>query len=394
MFLKQKKFPVLLNAGVSSGDTVRYSVQIGKRDYDIFFRTPDSTLYSGVEPILVLSLLPAMRLAADIHITGPIRTELSDNLHRYMGIIEQWYRDFSRINISGKTGVDGFPGSRNRVGLFFTGGVDSFYSLLKRKDEITDLIYVHGFDVELGDHARRKAVSDMCRSVAGAFGKGLVEVETNARRLLKGYTHWGRHGHGPALASVGHILSSEFRRIYIAASRLADALIISTGFNPPWGSHPDTDPLLGDSTIDLIHDGYERRPEKIEAICDNEVVMDHLRVCWTNVEGAYNCGRCEKCLRTMLTLHTLGKLKGCRTLPDTIEPADIRSLLLERGRDLERLRENLLLLITRGQQDSPICSAVREIALRPAWRTNMLITIQKTRSKARKLIFSHQPGRQ
>lgn len=118
MFLKQKKFPVLLNAGVSSGDTVRYSVQIGKRDYDIFFQTPDSTLYSGVEPILLLALLPAMRLAADIHITGPVRTELSDNLCRYMGIIEQWYRDFSRINISGKTGVDGFPGSRNRVGVF------------------------------------------------------------------------------------------------------------------------------------------------------------------------------------------------------------------------------------------------------------------------------------
>ena len=36
----------------------------------------------------------------------------------------------------------------------------------------------------------------------------------------------------------------------------------------------------------------------------------HLRVCWKNVGNKVNCGRCEKCVRTMLALEACGKL-GC-----------------------------------------------------------------------------------
>ena len=43
--------------------------------------------------------------------------------------------------------------------------------------------------------------------------------------------------------------------------------------------------------------------------------MRHLRVCWQNPDNAYNCGRCEKCFRTMLDLWVVGALDRCDTLP-------------------------------------------------------------------------------
>lgn len=47
------------------------------------------------------------------------------------------------------------------------------------------------------------------------------------------------------------------------------------------------------------------RLEKIESICDSNIVQKHLNVCW-NEEG--NCGVCEKCIRTQLELYSIGKL--------------------------------------------------------------------------------------
>ena len=43
-----------------------------------------------------------------------------------------------------------------RVGCFFSGGGDSFYSFLKHRTEITDLIFIHGFDISLANLELRK----------------------------------------------------------------------------------------------------------------------------------------------------------------------------------------------------------------------------------------------
>ncbi|HUO85661.1 MAG TPA: hypothetical protein VM534_11160 [Thermoanaerobaculia bacterium] len=49
-----------------------------------------------------------------------------------------------------------------------------------------------------------------------------------------------------------------------------------------------------------------------------------LRVCHENPESAeYNCGRCEKCLRTMITLEIAGVLGRAQTFR---EPLDLRRI--------------------------------------------------------------------
>src|SRR5574337_867736 len=45
-----------------------------------------------------------------------------------------------------------------KVAVFFSGGLDSFYTLLKRRNEIDSLVFIHGFDIPLENVALREQV--------------------------------------------------------------------------------------------------------------------------------------------------------------------------------------------------------------------------------------------
>ncbi len=50
----------------------------------------------------------------------------------------------------------------------------------------------------------------------------------------------------------------------------------------------------------VVHDGAAfTRVEKVAAIADWQTGCDNLRVCWQGEHRGSNCGRCEKCQRTM-----------------------------------------------------------------------------------------------
>lgn len=78
--------------------------------------------------------------------------------------------------------------------------------------------------------------------------------------------------------------------------------------------------------------------------------MEHLRVCWKNPDGAFNCGECEKCLRTRTNLRAGGAEGRCATLPARL---DVRELMhvpvtTSGGR---YARENLELARERGDDE-------------------------------------------
>jgi hypothetical protein len=81
--------------------------------------------------------------------------------------------------------------------------------------------------------------------------------------------------------------------------------------------------------------------EKVGAIARHQVALDWLRVCWRNPKGAYNCGRCEKCLRTMISLHAAGAAGRCRTLPGQPDPRDVARMAAHDINQRVFLRENI-----------------------------------------------------
>jgi hypothetical protein len=81
--------------------------------------------------------------------------------------------------------------------------------------------------------------------------------------------------------------------------------------------------------MEIEHDGGEAtRFDKMACIFLHEGALQWLRVCHANPNGAYNCGRCVKCLRTMIVLRTVGALERCKTLPHDLSLEEVANVEL------------------------------------------------------------------
>jgi hypothetical protein len=105
--------------------------------------------------------------------------------------------------------------------------------------------------------------------------------------------------------------------------------------------------LWSTELTEIEHHGCEAtRIDKIAYTSEYDLAMEWLRVCNQASDGAYNCGRCRKCLRARVGLQTVGALERCKTLPhdlDLEEVADMavsteagRFVVLQTLRALER----------------------------------------------------------
>ena len=261
-----------------------------------------------------------------------VSTELLDGCTRIAEIFDAWS---TALGDGLRTAPISAPTRRRArsgraAGAFFSGGVDSTYTLLRNHDRyppgdprrIKCLILGHGLDVSLDDPSLFDRVLATVREFADAHDVEAIPVRTNVRAFTGGID-WGRYAHGPCLAAVGHVLSPLLHTIYVASSYWFTTL-------KPWGSHPDIDPRWSSERLEFIHHGLEAtRADKIERIASSDVAQRTLRVCWRNRDNAFNCGRCEKCLRTMFALSCCGALPKASTFPPRLDPELIAGLRLK-----------------------------------------------------------------
>jgi hypothetical protein len=288
------------------GFQLQAAVEIAGRSSDLFFRVSEgSPPAAAMEAFLAASLLPAMDLRGALRLHGPISPRLASSLGTIQDILAMWHPRYSPVAVLSDPGQCPGTGSGQEVGCFFSGGVDSFYTIAKHRGEITRLILVHGFDIPLENDDLRQSVGAELRRAAAELGIPLLEVETNIRQLTDRHGGWAETGCGIGLAGVALLLSGQFRKVFIPASE-------SYAHLGNCGSHPLLDPLWSTDSLEVVHDGCEAdRNRKVRLISSLEVALRTLRVCWENPGNAYNCGRCEKCLRTMVNLRIAGSLERC-----------------------------------------------------------------------------------
>lgn len=114
----------------------------------------------------------------------------------------------------------------------------------------------------------------------------------------------------------------------------------SYGHQVPHGSSPLVDEMFSSDRMFIFHDGSEvTRAEKVASIIrwNKELGLLYLRVCLGNFGGAYNCGRCRKCVRTAIPLKVLGVLSDAETFMRK-DDAHWEAILAKDH--LELLREN------------------------------------------------------
>ncbi len=273
---------------------------------------------SNYNAFLVACVPAALRYGERrIHIDGPVCPWLVNNLTTMMAYFNHWYwydqgrQPGDTVQIEAKSYVSDETPREPRVGAFFSGGVDSLYTLRRNQlampeghpGRIRDIIFLHGFDV-FGNRPKRGPELDAfqyfikeCEPVARDANVNLIPVWTNVRVLgMEDNGFFVRECCGAVLGAVAHALSEKLTDVFIASSHhLSDIA--------PYGSTPLTDPRLSSLNLRMHYDTeHIKRIEKVKVVGDWQVGLDHLRVCFEGGPGTLNCGTCEKCLRTKLAL--------------------------------------------------------------------------------------------
>lgn len=343
---------------------VSVSISTGSRVYPVWFRVSGESPGRETDFLLPLTLFPAMISGSRLKLPGEVSLRLLSAVPEIQDMLYLWGADYwgGKLQDLQRVAVDSEARSERvdralGVACLFSGGVDSFYTLLKHREEVTHIIFVHGFDIALEDQVLGAQASRMAREVARELGKTLIEVETNIRWFSDTMVGWEKY-HGAAMASVALLFQRRFRKVLIASSHTYGGLA-------PWGSHPMLDPLWSTEATEIKHDGSEaRRVEKMRYISEYELPMQWLRVCFKNPNGVYNCGRCGKCLLTRITLRTVGALERCKTLPGDLDLEEVASVdlvnYLNNQSRRAAVRQNLRTLERLGTEPD-LAQALREV---------------------------------
>lgn len=357
----------IVSVETSSADglnTVKAELGFGSDTRSVFFRTSDAELTPSPEAWFCLALLPAMKQGADLGIDAAMSPRLLQAAGRLMDIFCSWYPDFHRTRLLGTSPTSDSSPVGTGVGSFFTGGMDSFYTLLKHREEITHVIFVHGADVSLGDTKLRHQVSTMLSRVENELKVTVIEIESNVSDFLRSNGIGWDVGHIAGLTAIGHLLAPHLKRIYIPSSFTYAELF-------PWGSHPLSDPLWSSGRLEFVHDGNEAsRVQKAALLASSDLALQSLRVCFRNYpDSAYNCGTCEKCVRTMINLRAAGALDRCTTFPNRLDLSRVKRLAITKESERAFLRENLRAL--ESHEDRELHNTLLRMYRRPIWLSQL-----------------------
>jgi hypothetical protein len=282
-------------------------------------------------------LLVAMTSGEELVIHPPVSRKLREGLEHIQEVFEQWYPEFFKhVQITARQITEDTAAHKGQTASFFSLGVDSFYTLLKpRHEPITHLVYMLGMEqpLNLYQYQQEAAVIERIQHVAQQSKAEVTVGKTNMRVVFSlPYSSF----HGAGLAGVAHSLSNGFDTVHIPATHSYHDIF-------PWGSNPLTDSFWSSENLNVTHDGAEAgRAQKISrSLMHSELALKNLRVCTKNEGGLQNCGKCDKCVRTMTTLDLLGILEQAPTFPPTLPKRLIRKARRYGDNELSFLRENL-----------------------------------------------------
>ncbi len=340
-------------AEVRSGNGVRFGAWVSKpygegnrleSDFEIeingevkrgtvWFQSRAYLLKPSGEALLAVGFFPALAAGLPLTLGEPVSGTTLDHIPRLAEVFGCWL-DLPREMTVHARRTQGPERSSRRTLSCFSAGVDSFYSSLHGLEPDAALLFISGFDIAADNRVLLETALGGVREAAQSMGRELVLVETNARSVVENLGVRWSFSHFSVLAAVGHLLGGSFDRFRVASSHNYREIF-------PWGSNPLTDPWWSSEGMEFVHHGSAlTRVEKVEYVANHPVAMKHLRVCWSNRKGTYNCGHCEKCIRTMVSLRAVGALDRCTTFPLPLDLKVVARFIIEDEDTLNLVREN------------------------------------------------------
>ena len=285
------------------------------------------------DAIIVAILYFAMVAGVDIESKIPVTTQLLYQLnHQIIPVYCNEHNRKNTIKIIAEN-KDEVLKLDKFVGTGVSCGVDSFHAILSnlstsiKDNRLTHLAVFNTGSFNFFGYENIKSLDswrqetekefkyheELGRIVATNLGLSFLSVDTNIPDLYQGcflLSHTLRNN--SCILALQKIWSSYY--------------YASTGEGPLFDAKLNKDSGLADllllpnislPNLHFYSVGFaEYRTQKLEIIVDNSVVKKHLNVCsW----GHNNCGRCAKCIRTLIALDLMNKLEDYRNTFDDID---------------------------------------------------------------------------
>jgi len=282
--------------------------------YDVNIQKINSSILNI--PVVAEIIPLAWAIGADIFVKELDKTFMR-SLDNIRAVMEKWYPQFSfSTNIHTENCVTN-KSSNERNAMLFSGGLDSTCSYIECENKKPILIMIWGADIPLTEKEFWEKIKQNYTRFAEAENTKLYVIKSNIRQLLNekkltrefgrfcpGNSWWGGVQHGFASLGLCAPIAIEERvgDIFIASS--FPPSLLKTG--KPYGSHPLIDNKLSWANTRIIHQGANlSRQEKIRHLLKGHIESSKryplLRVCFAQFREL-NCGKCEKCLRTITGL--------------------------------------------------------------------------------------------
>jgi hypothetical protein len=283
------------------------------------------------DPALTALLVAAMEAGRPLHLEGPVSSRLIWHMNNtvfpvitrqipFLPPVPVTVRDVrSDVEPKGKAVLTGFSCGVDSLSVI----QDHFlHPDVPDEDRVTHLLFSHVGHHGYGHDVHEIANNRYGRVKGGAelLGLPLIRVYSNTPEFYtKQYD--GRLNWLATLtlrnSSVPLLLQGGVRR-FLAGSSNAWSSVGVFPTSDMTKADPILLPALGTERIELCAVGHEyTRVEKTRQIVELELARRYLDVCI--MEGHRNCSRCEKCLRTLLTLELLGELDSFATCFDLEE---------------------------------------------------------------------------
>lgn len=317
-------------------------------------------------------IFKAMRRAKPLHIRGPVSRTLLDNIYEFQAfwnfLLPEMYH---RVDVTAESEVSGEPRYDGAV-VPFSGGVDSTFTVWRHRNDrdapgqrkIKVAFMVHGFDIPLDSRRAFDVALENSRATLDSVKLPLTIVRTNWKSATNAI--WEME-FGAGVVSCAYNFAGD------AGYCLFSAGPNYASFKLPWGENPVTMWMLSSHDFHIDFDGAAfKRDDKVATFADWREGVERLRVCWEAPVTGYNCGRCEKCVRTQLNFLACG-----RPVPPAFSRKagffDIAGYYTER---LYRIEDNLSRALASGQSGAWVI-ALRFARFRSKYLPRPLWTVRQ-----------------
>ena len=314
-----------------SGETLTLSATLelpNQSRETLWYRFPadhQQLLTQSHDAFLLGTLFLAMRSRSDLTIHGEISPSLLRNLEEFQAAWASW-RPHAYFNIqiyAESEAEQPKPATDSAIGAF-SGGVDSCFTMWRHcvgrcgrlEQNLQAGLIIHGLDIPLEQKQIFDRAAHNSTRMLTSLDVRSLSMATNFKSIAGAWEDVFMAG----IASCMVWYQKSFSIGLVGSSQPYHTLAL------PWGSNPITDRMLSTDSFQLIHDGAGySRTEKVREIAEWPEVQNYLRVCWEGQELDRNCGRCEKCVRTVLNFRALGLARPA-CLPFDVTDAQILSL--------------------------------------------------------------------